>query len=106
MKNTLIILLVLLIVVIIHTTGRIKEGFDYEMDALRDSLIHYKQVEHSLTGKIDSVDCELVASKDSIRFYRYMLKQTKLKYEALLGNMYSWSDDEHVQFFTTQTDQD
>lgn len=75
-----------------------------EINQLRDSISILHVRDSILFTEIQHNNIEIVALKDSIRWYKVNLYKTKVRYEKYIAGMFNWSDDEHILFFSAQTD--
>jgi hypothetical protein len=74
-----------------------------ELKQLQDTLKILKGNEKQLVKQIAVYEKRIAITRDSIIQYKYLLGQTQKRYEKILNGMFYWSDDMHIWFFTTAT---
>ena len=112
MKNIIVTLIIAVVVVFAMYLWNESVKRKYAMDAeyqqsmqnLEDKINGLNTMDSLLRFQVLSRDSTIVVTRDSIKMYKNKLLITKKNYETRLANMFYWTDSEHIQFFSNETD--
>lgn len=102
--------LFLLVLIIVWLLGVLSPTPSAQTDPIYvemlDSIKVLEADRQLLISKIDSLENIINREQQIKDSLKYTLLQNKLQNEKALVDMYHWTNDEHIEFFTDQTNSD